>query len=478
MKLKPFQKEFLAAVEDERYDTIALSGPRGLGKSFIAGWLLARALTPGDSLFTAGREVVLGASTLEQARLTYGFVREWLEPTGQYRFIDSTTRLGIVHVKTNTRLRAISSNAKGSFGLVRVGIVVIDEPGALEIIGGQMLADSLFTAQGKVGSRLKVVLIGTLAPMATSSGHWWHDLIHDGTKGRTHVQNFQGEMETWNKWATIRRANPLINLDAHTRRVVLEERDAAMLDTRLKARFCSYRLNLPSRDESAMLLTVDDWKAVERRPVPEREGKPIVAADLGGGRAWSAAVAVYPSGRLDALAVAPGIPSIDDQEKRDRVPAGTYQKLVDAGLLRTAEGLRVPQPRQLWEAIREEWGRPEYLIVDRFRLNELQDAVKAGARIEPRVTRWSEAAYDIRSLRKMAKDGPLSVVPEARALLRASLEVAQVRNDDSGNTRLEKRGSNNTARLSTSPAPGLVVEALAKYVLSSPKPSLFRTVEF
>ena len=26
-KLKPFQKAFLAAVEDERYDTIALSGP-------------------------------------------------------------------------------------------------------------------------------------------------------------------------------------------------------------------------------------------------------------------------------------------------------------------------------------------------------------------------------------------------------------------------------------------------------------------
>ena len=83
-----------------------------------------------------------------------------------------------------------------------------------------MLADSLFTAQGKVGSRLKVVLIGTLAPMATSSGQWWHDLITDGTKGRTHVQHFKGEIETWDKWATIRRANPLITLDAHTRRVV------------------------------------------------------------------------------------------------------------------------------------------------------------------------------------------------------------------------------------------------------------------
>ena len=99
--------------------------------------------------------------------------------------------------------------------------MVIDEPGALEIVGGQMLADALFTAQGKPGSRLKLVLIGTLSPLATSSGHWWHDLIHDGTTGRTHVQHFKGELETWDKWPTIRKANPLIGVDAHTRKVIL-----------------------------------------------------------------------------------------------------------------------------------------------------------------------------------------------------------------------------------------------------------------
>ena len=204
-----------------------------------------------------GKEYILGAATLEQARLTYSFIREALEPTGEYRWIDSTTRLGATHKASNTKLRAISSNAKASFGLVNVPIVVIDEPGALEIVGGQMLSDSLFTAQGKVGSRLKLILCGTLGPMATGAGHWWWDLMADGTKGRVHVQLFQGQVETWDKWATIRKANPLIGLDAHTRKVILEERDDARGDSRLKARFLTYRLNRPSGDESEVL--VDRW---------------------------------------------------------------------------------------------------------------------------------------------------------------------------------------------------------------------------
>ena len=462
MKLKPFQQKFLAAVENPAYDTIALSGPRGLGKTFIAATLLARCLTPGDSLFESGREVVLGAATLETARLCYGFIREWLEPSGEYKWVDSANRISITHLRTNTRLRVISSNAKGSFGLVRVNLVVLDEPGALDILGGQMLADSLFTAQGKPGSRLKVVLIGTLAPLATSSGHWWYDLIDTGTKGRTYVQHFAGDLESWDKWATIRKANPLIGLDAHTRKVILEERNEARNDSRLKARFLSYRLNRPSADEAQTLLTVDDWKRVEARPVPEREGKPIVAVDLGGGRAWSAALAWYPNGLCDAMAVAPGIPDIAAQEARDRVPKGTYQRLVDAGLLRVADGLRVPHPLQLWESIREEWGQPQYLICDRHRLPELQDAVKNGARIEPRVVRWSEASFDIRALRRAAKDGPLSVTREARALVAASLAVSRVVNDDSGNTRLIKRGGNNQSRDDVAACLPLAAGAMAR----------------
>ena len=195
MDLRPFQRDFLRAVESPAYDTVALSGPRGLGKTFIAAKVLARCLTPGDVLHQPGEGVHLGRGVtagLEQARLTYGFIRAELEPSGEYRFIDSTTRLGITHKATNTKLRAISSNAKTAFGLVNVPLICLDEPGALEIVGGQMLADAIFTAQGKPGSPLKVVMIGTLSPLATRAGHWWFDMIHAGTTSTVHVQFYQG----------------------------------------------------------------------------------------------------------------------------------------------------------------------------------------------------------------------------------------------------------------------------------------------
>ena len=86
------------------------------------------------------------------------------------------------------------------------------------------------------------------------------------------------------------------------------------------------------------------------------------------------------------------------------------------------------------------------LLCDRFRLGELQDVVQGACIMEPRVTRWSDAAADIRALRMGIKDGPLSVEASCRPLLLASLSAAFVKSDDAGNTRLVKKGKDNSAR--------------------------------
>ena len=442
MNLRPFQKKFIQNALDPGIDTAALSLPRGNGKSWLAAHLLTRCLTPSDSLHVAGSEYLLCAGSIEQARLVYRFIRANLEPKGGYRFIDSATRIGITHLKSFTRLRVLSSNGKTAMGIVGCPLLVADEPGSWEVTGGTLMHDAITTAQGKPGSPMRTLYIGTLAP--ASSG-WWHDLIQRGTHGSVYVQSLQGQPEKWDQWAEIRRCNPLTAIDAGFRRKLLEERDEGRRDTRLKARFLSFRLNVPTADESELLLTVDDLKLMFRE-VPERRGRPIVSVDLGAGRAWSAAVAIFEGGRLEAMALAPGIPALDEQEKRDRVPPGTYVKLAERGLLQVADGFMVPPPIMLWDFIREKWGLPMGIVCDRFQLTQLQQAVAGQVPIAPRMTRWSESSEDIKALRGLTRDGPLAAEEESRPLLAASLSVARVKNDDSGGTRLVKMGFANTAR--------------------------------
>ena len=445
INLLPSQRRFLSGALAPGVRTAALSLPRGEGKSTLAAYILERCMTPGDELFEEGAEYLLCAASIEGARHVYRPIRAELEPTGDYTFLDSQMRLGITHKPTNTKLRVMSSNAKTAFGIVGTPLLVADEPGAWEIVGGGLLHDAIQTAQGKPLSSLRVVYVGTMAPMA-APGHWFYDLVDAGTQGSTFVQALVGDAETWDSWSTIRKVNPLKAKYAESRAVLLEERDAARRDSRLKARFMSYRLNVPTQDESALLLTVDDWKLVTARPVGLPAGKPVVGIDLGGGRAWSAAVAVWQSGRMEAIACAPGIPSIEDQERRDNVPSGVYGKLIESGALTLAHGLLVQPPSALWEAICDRWGVPVKIVCDRFRLNELRDTVGNACGMEQRMTQWSSSSEDIRALRKICRDGPLSVDPGSRSLLVVSMSAALVQNDNAGNVRLIKKGHDNKAR--------------------------------
>ena len=443
MELRRFQTEFLRNAMRPGIDMACYSLPRCNGKSWLAAHLAARVLDPDDVLFRAGTESVVIAPTLAQGRIVYRFVRDMLGDNPDYRFADSFTLVQIVHKPTKTVLQVRSSNAKGALGLVNTPWVICDEPGAFNVNEGEAMFDAISTATGKPGSPLKALFIGTLAP---AQGGWWHDLVRGGSQGSTYVKLLQADRDKWDSWPEIKRVNPLTAISPDLRRKLLEERDQARGDSRLKARFMSFRLNIPSSDESAILLTPDDFKLAMARPVGLREGRPIIGIDLGSGRAWSVAVAVWKSGRIEAQAFSPGIPDLDEQEKRDLVPRGTYTKLVDNGSLRLAEGLRVPSPTTLVEWICDRWGVPARIICDRHRLGELQDAVNRTCPVEGRVTRWFDAATDIRSLRKGVRDGPFSIDEGSRSLIAASLSVAFIRNDDQGNTRLSKDGKHNRAR--------------------------------
>ena len=466
LTLRPWQRRFIRGALAPGIDTAALCMARGNGKSSLVAHLAKRALTPGDALFVSGAESHVAAASIGQARrTTFKLLREMIGESADYRIAESAITCHVIHVASNTRISVLASSGKTAQGLVRCPFLFADEPGAWETAGGELLHDAIETAKGKPGCNLRAIYIGTLAP---SMGGWWHDLIADGSGSGVYVQALQGDRDKWDAASEIRRMNPLMWSFPKSRRKLLAERDKARADTRKKARFLSYRMNAPTADESVALLTVDDWQGSLGRAVPPRAGRPVVGVDLGGGRAWSAAVALWRNGRCEAVAVAPGTPGLDTQEKRDRVPRGTYTNLSAAGVLTTDGVRRVPRVEVLL-ARALAW-RPSVIVCDRFRLSDLLDAAGGRVRIVPRVTRWSEAAEDIRALRGMAADGPLSVAQDARALLTASLSAAMVRNDDQGNTRLIKRGHNNAARDDVAAALVLAAGALSR----APKPKPVR----
>ena len=196
LNLKPFQRRFLRSALAPGIRTSALSIPRGNGKSNAGGMARGyRALTPGDPLFVEGAESHLVAASIGQARrTTFKLLREFIEGgvrAADYKISESSFACAIRHVATNTRLSVLASSGKTSQGLVRCPWLFADEPGSWETTGGQLLHDAIQTAQGKPGTNLRAVYIGTLAP-ATSG--WWHDLVSGGSHGSTHVTALRGRL--------------------------------------------------------------------------------------------------------------------------------------------------------------------------------------------------------------------------------------------------------------------------------------------
>ena len=414
----------------------------------MASRLLNEAL-PGGKLFVPAAESVLLAGSMNQARAVFRFLRAMYPcanhldkkcPRCGLRWLDSMQRIGVTHWSTDTKISVRGKSGKLALGLVNCPIIVGDEPGSWDVTGGQEMVDALITSAGK--TRQLLCLIGTLAP--GSEGGWWRDLIASGCQPGVYVQTLAGNPAKWNQWREVLRVNPVAKVNTILRSALRRELDEAKGDSRSAARFKSYRLNIPSADEVSVLLTVDEFKRVLDREVPPRVGRPVVGIDCGAGRAWSAAVAIWPNGRTEVIALAPGTPSLTAQEARDRAPRGAYARLAADGVLRSDGDLRVPRVSALVKAVMP-W-RPTSITCDRFRLAELRDAVRGRCPVEPRGQRWSEASEDVRSLRRFALDGPLSIEPSSRRLLSASLAVAKIESDQQGSLRLLKNSRHNTGR--------------------------------
>ena len=460
--LLPFQNKWIERAFDEDVQVAAWSLPRGSGKTFLAGHLAALSITPGSPLWQERVEVLAVSASLEQSRIMLNFVREALgDRQDDYRFLESGQRLAVTHKATGTRLRILSSSGKRAMGLAQFSTIFADEPAAWEARGGALMWDALRTSLGKLPGQ-RVVLIGTRAPAEV--GSWWPELLEAGSGEGTFIEVMAApDALAWDSWEAITTANPLVRKNPELRKTILRERGEARRNETLRPAYEAYRLNRMVDTSSEVLLTVETWKRVEARPPPPRSGRPILGLDLGAERSWSAAWAIWPNGRSEVYAVCPGIPDLAERERQDAMPAGLYRRFVDDGVLLIDEGLRMSRPETLVNHLLQLGIRPEAVYCDRFIVGALLDAIGGRWPVLPRVARWSDATEDIAGLRKLAGDGPLSIVPECRGLARLGLWQATVHSDDQGSVRLAKK-RNRRSRDDVAAAGVLAVGAMARSI--------------
>ena len=121
---------------------------------------------------------------------------------------------------------------------------------------------------------------------------------------------------------------------------------------------------------------------------------------------------IYPMAAVEARAVAPGIPSLEDQEKRDRVLLARTERWLIEVFWFKRRGFA--SPRQVcWSSRSRGPGadlRASSVIGSGWTICVTHAFLAVWSRGSPAGVR---PVYDIRALRKASQDGPFTVAPDS-----------------------------------------------------------------
>ena len=370
------------------------------------------------------------SSSTNQARIVLEFARAALGELDGYRWRND----GVVHLDSRARVRIVSSDARRALGLgANVRLIIADEPGAWSPIQGRRLWDAMLTSLGK--RRTQILVVGTLAPAPLTS--WWPQFVAEGSGDGRHVALLQADPEKWTEFDEVLRVNPVAAINPYLKQTLEREHRAALASDRAARTFKQFRLNIPGDPvDSQPLITTAEWERVCARAVPACEGKPIVGVDLGGNRSWSAAASIWPSGRIESWALAPGVPTLAEQEHADHVADDSYLELARSGGL-TVDGTRaVPDVATLLSRV---WAwEPAAIVCDPYRSAELHQAVAGRVRVIERARGGGESTSNVQSLRSLLLDTEAGATEPSRALLAAAWAQTNLVIDNAGLTRVTK----------------------------------------
>ena len=434
--LLAWQRRFLRGAFADGVHTAALSVARGNGKTTLVGAIGAAAVN--GPLAQNNSEVLLVASSFQQAKIGFEYVRAFLTPAinanpRDWSVSDSANHARIVHKPTGSSVRAIASDAKRAHGRAPV-LVLADEPSQWPDSTSNKMLAALETSLGKIPNS-KMVALGT-RPAADS--HWFEKwLSRAADYAQVHAATESDKPHLKRTWV---KANPSLSHMPHLEAAIHADSKRAKIDDSAMQSFRALRLNMGVADVGrAVILDANTWRALETDSLPTPKGKSIWGIDLGSGAAMSAVASYEPlSGRLEVLAAFPSIPDLKERGGKDAV-ADLYERMRERGELVTTSG-RTVNISELIEIAVSAFGTPDKVCCDRWSISELADALDAngltGVPIVERGMGYRDGGDDVRRFRRTAIDGRIRT--PVSLLMRSAIAGAVTVSDPAGNAKLAK----------------------------------------
>ena len=444
--LFPWERKFIKGAFSGRGQA-SLTVARGNGKTTLLSGVAAASVDPSGPLTVRRGETIIVASSFEQARINFEHTKAFLIARGHdldnkrlWRCWDTAQHGQIMHKPSGSKIKCIGSDPKRAHGLAPT-LVLADEPSQWPRSTRDAMRSALRTALGKQ-PRSKFVALGT---KPADPYHWFRQMLSsDKGYSQEHAAGKEDPKFSRRTWT---KANPSLKFMPWLLQEIAEEADEAKQDSSLLASFESLRLNLGTPDvEQSTLLDAGTWEDIEQSDT-FTVGKYALGIDLGGSMAMSAACGFWPnSGALEALAAFPELPSLAQRGLKDGV-GKLYADMYAAGELIVA-GRRVASIPDLLQAVLTRWGKPGLIVCDRWRVDELRDALEeVKFPLTNLVTRgqgYRDGGVDVREFRKACLSD--RVHPVKSLLLRAAMAEARVKGDEAGNEKLSK-GSEGGRRL-------------------------------
>lgn len=337
---------------------------------------------------------------------------------------------GSIRGLDGTELTLLASD-KASGHAVGADLAIIDEAGLLEE-NRRELWNAVFSSISARDGRLMCISIRGHGPM-------YSELADRAGKPNVHFTEFAApegcDLDDADAWHA---ANP--GLGSIKSLNFMKDAAERAITTPADARiFRAFELNQPQDPKALMLVEAADWQRCETEVLPPASGPMVLAMDLSSGYAMSAAASYWPeTGRLQFICAFPDDPGLKARGDADGV-GSLYEQMADRGELITTPGRTVEIGILLHWALTE-FGYPAAVVCDRWRLNELKDAVEAaGVPAGHVITRgmgWQDGSEDVRAFQRAVKEGrvkaPVSLA--VRSALSGAVTVA----DPAGNLKLAK----------------------------------------